>query len=189
MTTPTPPPLPRRPPRARACAAPLRRVGRLGAALLVWAACAPGAAAGQTLLDLLAAVRQGGGWIDIPVERGRGSLLTSMLPTAGLGVAGCIRLWGGHSGTWDIRVRDTQGSSRLDAVVRPNQPLPFVYRAGPLSQLDVQVRWSEPRDTTLVMWVGLGGGVGGTGRDPCEPVFGPAPGSASEQGRGTRAPG
>jgi hypothetical protein len=133
----------------------------------------PGGARAQTLAELLAAIRQGGSWVDIAIENGRGSILTPRLPTAGMPLRGCLRVWPGHSGTWDIRVRDTQGTARMETVARPDQPVPFVYRTGPVAQLEGQVRWSEPRDTTLVVWVGLGppNGDGSEGRDPCRPVY------------------
>jgi hypothetical protein len=134
----------------------------------------PSGAASQTLADLLGALRQGGSWVDIAIVKGQGSLLTPMIPTAGLPLRGCVRVWPGHSGSWDIRVRDTQGTGRLETTALPNQPVPFAYETGPLAQLDAQVRWSEPRDTTLVMWVGLRppGAPSSGGRDPCEPVYG-----------------
>jgi hypothetical protein len=133
----------------------------------------PAAARGQSLLDLLAGIRQGGGWLDIAIERGRGSLVSATLPTAGLDVSGCLRVWGGHSGTWDIRVRDLQGTGRLETVALPDQPVRFAYATGALAQLDLKVQWSEPRDTTLVVWVGVGRGGGAGARDPCQPVYRP----------------
>jgi hypothetical protein len=123
-------------------------------------------------VDLLASIRQGGGWIDVQIQRGKGSVLTPVLPTAGMNVAGCFRVWGGHSGLWDFHVRDTQGQARLQKLALPDQPVPFTHATGPLAQLDLQVRWSEPRDTTLILWVGLR--TPSSARDPCEPIYGTA---------------
>ena len=130
----------------------------------------PVPARSQTLLDLLASIRQGGGWIDVPVQAGKGSLLTPVIPTGGMDVNGCFRVWGGHSGQWDFDVRDTQGEARLRRSALPDQPVPFRHATGPLAQLNLQVRWSEPRDTTLLLWVGLR--TPNLTRDPCEPIYG-----------------
>jgi hypothetical protein len=43
-----------------------------------------------------------------------------------------------------------------------------------VAQLDVKVRWSEPRDTTLLVWVGLDR-PGRPKGDSCEPVYGSGP--------------
>jgi hypothetical protein len=141
----------------------------VAAALLVL----PARADAQTLVDLLGAIRQGGSWVDIPVVNGRGSLLTPRIPTAGMPLRGCMRIWPGHSGSWEIQVRDTQGTATLDRSALPDQPIPFGYETGPVAQLEARVQWSEPRDTTLVVWVGLRPpGMGPTGgRDPCQPVY------------------
>jgi hypothetical protein len=37
------------------------------------------------------------------------------------------------------------------------------------AQLDFSFRWSEARDTTLAVWLGLA--VGRTQREACEPVY------------------
>jgi hypothetical protein len=142
--------------------------------LLVAASLAvPCGARAQTLAGLLAAIRQGGSWVDIAIVEGRGELLTPVIPTAGLPLRGCMRIWPGHSGRWEIRVRDTQGTARMQASALPDQAIPFTHETGPVAQLEARIRWSEPRDTTLVVWVGLrppGAGATG-GRDPCQPVY------------------
>ena len=130
----------------------------------------PASAEAQSLLDLLWGIQQGGGWVRIPVERGEGSLRTTSLPVGGLNLAGCMQVWGGHTGNWDIRARDLRGRGELDASLQPGEPSSFAYRTGSWSQLQVDVRWSEPRDTTLLLWVGLETPM--LRRDPCEPVYG-----------------
>ena len=130
----------------------------LAVAALTGVACAtPGAAGAQSLPEFLGAVRQGGGWVTLPIEKGTGKLLTRPLPTGGLSL--------------DVRIEDTYGNGRLQTLARPAQDVPFTYDTGAWAQLDVNVRWSEPRDTTLVVWVGLGRRSGE--RDPCEPVYAP----------------
>ena len=59
--------------------------------------------------------------------------------------------------------------------------VPFRYRTGRRAQLSVDVRWSEPRDTTLVVWVGLE--TPGQQRDVCDPIYGEDDGAP----RGTRS--
>ena len=141
-------------------------------ALLVTAvAFAPAAAAGQTVGDLLASVQRGGGWISVPIRSGSGHLTTGTLPTVGLTVAGCVHVWGGHTGTWDIEAHDTHGSGHLKMSADAGESVPFTYAAGMRSQLEVDFSWSEPRDTTLYLWVGLAR----PNQDPastCQPVDG-----------------
>lgn len=124
----------------------------------------------QNLPELLRSIQQGGGWVRIPVEEGEGSLRTVALPVGGLKVNGCMQVWGGHSGRWDIRGLDLRGSGELDISVQPGEPTLFEYQAGSQAQLEVNVRWSEPRDTTLLLWVGLE--APRLRRDPCEPRYG-----------------
>ena len=47
------------------------------------------------------------------------------------------------------------GDDELDITAVPGAPVKFDYKAGFQAQLDVNIEWSEPRDTTLFMWVGL----------------------------------
>lgn len=119
---------------------------------------------------LLQSLRQGGGWVAIPVEDGAGTLLTDTVPTLGLTLDGCVTVWPGHSGQFRIEARDGVGGGRLEADARPGEGVPFTYTTGMRSRLDVRVRWSEPRDTTLLVWVGLEG-MGLRQRDACEPRY------------------
>lgn len=139
-------------------------------ATLAFAAVAPSALQAQSLFDLFAAVRQGGGWVSIPVERGQATVRTRALPTAGLELNGCMQVWAGHSGRWDIRARDTYSGQRLERQTASGEPVAFSVETGPWAQLDVEVRWSERRDTTLLLWVGLER-RGRPARDACEPVY------------------
>lgn len=138
------------------------------AVLLPGAAPAPGTA--QSLTELLLGIQEGGGWVRIPVDGGEGSLRTAALPIGTLSLTGCMQVWGGHSGFWEIRARDISTGERLDLSVQPGEPRTFAYLAGAQAQLQVDVRWSEPRDTTLLLWVGLESPS--IRRDPCEPVYG-----------------
>jgi len=103
--------------------------------------------------------------------KGRGTLTSAPLPTAGLTLSGCMQVYAGMSGRWDLRAEDTLGEGRLEATVVGGEAVPFRYRTGPRAQIRVEARWSEPRDTTLLVWVGLESSKGG-GRDPCTPVYG-----------------
>jgi len=131
----------------------------------------PAPAHAQTLADLLMGVRQGGGWVSIPIAGGHGAVSTAPLPTAGLNLSGCVQVWGGHSGRWNILARDALGEGRLEIQAEPGQPVVFSYSSGLRSQLEVDVRWSEPRDTTLLLWVGLDR-PGRSDEDSCTPAFG-----------------
>jgi hypothetical protein len=130
----------------------------------------PGRLAGQSMLDLLQTIEEGGGWVHIPIQAGQGSLLTSALPTVGLTLSGCMQVYAGHAGRWHIRARDALGEGRLDVSVAGGEHVPFRYRTGLRSQLSVEARWSEARDTTLLVWVGLE--APGRQRDVCAPIYG-----------------
>ncbi len=124
---------------------------------------------GQSVLDLLQSIQQGGGWVTIPIRAGVGEVRTGALPSLGLSLAGCMRVWHGHSGRWLIEARDLLGDGRLSADVRADEPVPFSYAPAGRTQLEARFRWSEPRDTTLVLWVGLAAGP--PSRDVCAPVY------------------
>ncbi|MFW6200371.1 MAG: hypothetical protein ACOC8K_07355, partial [Gemmatimonadota bacterium] len=111
----------------------------------------------------------GGSWVNIPIDGGQGSVETAVVPTFGLELAGCARVWSGHSGLWTITASDQVADSSLTAVVEPDEPIRFRHRAGARARLSVDVRWNEPRDTTLLLWVGLGDEEREVG-DACEPV-------------------
>ncbi|MDZ7778757.1 MAG: hypothetical protein U5R14_02325 [Gemmatimonadota bacterium] len=114
---------------------------------------APGAA--QTVQDLLASVERGGGWVSVPIRSGTGHVSTVTVPTVGVTVAGCVHVWRGHSGRWDIDARDALGPGRLEVSADAGESVPFTYTAGMRSKLEIDFKWSEPRDTTLYLWVGL----------------------------------
>lgn len=120
-------------------------------ALLVF----PGSLRAQTVADLFRAIQRGGGWVGIPVHEGRGSLDTGVVPTAGIALSGCARVWSGHSGSWEIRAEDLIAERVIEARLEPGESMRFRHGTGPGARLRVDVRWSEPRDTTLVLWVGL----------------------------------
>lgn len=115
----------------------------------------PTTVSAQSVKDLLASMEQGGGWVSVPISNGTGHVSTMTVPTVGVTVAGCVQVWRGHSGRWDIEARDALGSGRLAMSAEAGEPVPFTYTAGMRSQLEIDFAWSEPRDTTLYLWVGL----------------------------------
>lgn len=128
-------------------------------------------AANAQIVELLQAVDRGGGWITLDVVDGRGRYESGVLPVGGLRLQGCFQVWRGHTGTWRVQAEDRLGDGELDVRTRPGQPVEFDYKAGTRARLDVSVEWSEPRDTTLYMWVGIAG-LSGRERDVCQPVSG-----------------
>ncbi|MBM4183789.1 MAG: hypothetical protein FJ207_06120 [Gemmatimonadetes bacterium] len=129
----------------------------LGALLVL--ACLAGSAAplqGQALDGVMAAIRNGGGWVSVDIRGGRGSASTLPLPTMGMTLSGCVNVWEGHSGRWRIRARDTVAEKTIETNSVPGQGVTFTHEFGLRSQLEVEFIWSEPRDTTLLLWVGLG---------------------------------
>ena len=142
-----------------------RTVGLLALALVA----APLPAQGQ-IAELLRIVNNGGSWINLDIESGSGSFESPVFPVAGLALDGCFQLWEGHSGSWTVRVEDTLGDDKLNVTAAPGERVKFRYKAGLQAQLDVEIEWSEPRDTTLFMWVGLSALAGKeTSRDICQP--------------------
>jgi hypothetical protein len=121
--------------------------------------------------ELLESIRQGGGWVEIPISNGRGGFSSEALPTLGLTLRGCLNVWWGHTGEWRFEAHDPVNDERLNLTATPGEGVPFAYRTGMRSSVDVRVRWSEPGDTTLVLWVGLDGMSPGR-RDACTPVYG-----------------
>jgi len=90
----------------------------------------------------------------------------------GLVFTGCAKVWNGHSGRWSFDARDALGTASLQAErVEPGEPVPFTARSGLRSRLELEIRWSEPRDTTLSLWIGLER-EGRRGEQACEPPEG-----------------
>lgn len=144
---------------------------RILVSTLALIALTPTAAGAQTLADLLATMRAGGGWVSIPIEGGRGELVTRVVLTGGMTIAGCVQIWPGHSGRWEIDATETRREETFRMLAHAGQPAPFSHKTGPMAQIDLKVRWSEPRDTTLFLWVGLEW-IGAHDRNVCEPVYG-----------------
>jgi hypothetical protein len=130
---------------------------RLTAATVLFALMASGTAEAhaQGVQEVLATIRNGGGWVSVPIERGHGTVSTLTLPTMGMTLAGCVNVWGGHSGEWSIRARDTVAKETLQVASTPGKGVRFSHEFGLRSQLEFEFEWSEPRDTTLYLWVGL----------------------------------
>lgn len=146
-----------------------RRTGRV-ATLVAVAILASALPAQAQILELMRIVGEGGTWLGLPVTAGRASFVGPAVPVAGLSLDGCLRVWDGHSGEWTVRAEDKLGGSRLDVTAMPGQPVRFEFRGGLQAQLDVQVEWSEARDTTLHVWVGVAPPSGrDDGRDICQP--------------------
>lgn len=114
----------------------------------------PTMASGQ-LVELLQALSGGGSWINLEIVAGAGRFSSPVIPIAGMAVEGCFQVWDGHSGDWTVEARDPLSEQELSATVRPGEAVPFDYAGGMTAKLEVDIAWSEPRDTTLFMWVGL----------------------------------
>lgn len=130
----------------------------------------PAALSAQQPGEVLAGLRNGGGWVTVPIRAGVGSVSTATMPTVGMTIAGCINVWGGHSGEWEIRARDVVTDSTLVVRAVPGVGVPFSHTFGMKAQVDFAFRWSEPRDTTLMMWIGVA--AGRTTEEACQPVYG-----------------
>jgi hypothetical protein len=134
----------------------MRHILRL---LLVTASLAtvrPGTLDAQALDGITTAIRNGGGWVSVDIKGGRGSATTLPLPTMGMKLSGCVRVLDGLSGRWRITAHETVADTTLEVNAVAGQGVPFSHEFGLRSQIDVEFVWSEPRDTTLFLWVGLG---------------------------------
>ena len=121
--------------------------------------------------DVLSGLRSGGGWVGIPIVAGEGSFSTVRVPTMALSIAGCVNVWYGHSGSWEIEAREQVLGSVLRIDAEPGIGVPFEHDFGMQAQVDIDFRWSEPRDTTLMLWVGVDL-AGEGGEAVCDPDYG-----------------
>lgn len=140
---------------------------RLPLALAVLVAAVPADAAAQPLDNVMTAIRNGGGWVSVPIVAGRGNASTVAIPTMGLTLTGCVRIWDGHSGRWEITATEAIADTTLVVRSTPGQGVPFQHTFGLRSLVSVDITWSEPRDTTLFLWVGVK--AADDPRDACVP--------------------
>jgi hypothetical protein len=115
----------------------------------------PTSVAAQGLGQVMMGMSNGGGWVGIPIQHGKGTFSTATLPTAAMSIAGCVNVWWGHSGSWEIRAHESVLGSNLRIEAEPGQGVTFEHDFGMTAQVDIEVAWSEPRDTTLMLWVGV----------------------------------
>jgi hypothetical protein len=127
---------------------------------------APTPAHGQ-MEAVMAAIRNGGGWVSIDIQDGRGAAKTLPMPSMGMTLSGCMQVWEGNTGRWQIRAHDVVTDAVIEASSLPGEDVPFQHEFGLRTQLEVEFIWSEPRDTTLFLWVGLGDAEGNP--DVCTP--------------------
>ena len=116
---------------------------------------ATGSAKAQSLTDITSSIRGGGGWVAIAIENGEGSYSSVRLPTLNLKLNGCVTVWDKLSGTWEIEATETVTNTRLLLSADPGIGVPFSHQFGIQGQVDVSIRWSEPSNTILLLWVGL----------------------------------
>jgi hypothetical protein len=121
--------------------------------------------------DVMNGLRNGGGWLRIPISGGHGQFRSPRIPTAGMTLSGCVAVWPGHSGDWTIDARENVTAGTLSVDLKPGEGARFSHEFGMQAQVDFDFRWSEPRDTTLLLWVGVDM-VGEGARDTCEPQYG-----------------
>ena len=110
----------------------------------------------------------------VPIEGGVGSFSTYTLPTLGMSLNGCVTVLEAHSGSWHIRAHERVADHVLEVEVEPGVGRMFSHTFGMRAKIDFEFRWSEPRDTTLVLWVGVDFGS--------EPEGGTCSGGAPPQG-------
>ena len=120
---------------------------------------APGSASLQAQVspEILQVLQQGGAWVALPIEDGVGSFESQPVPTLGIQLRGHLRIWEEHTGNWHVVMRDLARAEDpviLERLMAPGERVDFDYQTGMLGQIQIDVRWSEARDTTLRVWVG-----------------------------------
>lgn len=111
----------------------------------------------QVSPEILQVLQQGGAWVALAIEDGVGSFQSGPVPTLGIQLRGQLRIWEEHTGNWHVVMRDLardEGPVILERLMVPGEPVDFDYQTGMLGQIQIDVRWSEARDTTLRVWVG-----------------------------------
>lgn len=141
---------PRKPARMRALAV---------SALTAVAPLAPGShfLQAQVSPEILQVLQQGGAWVALPIEDGVGSFQSRPVPTLGIQLQGHLQIWEEHTGSWHVVMRDLARAEDpviLERLMVPGERVEFDYQTGMLGQIQIDVRWSEARDTTLRVWVG-----------------------------------
>jgi hypothetical protein len=128
----------------------------------------PSAVQAQTMDQLLRVMQEGGAWLALEIDEGRGSYTGVAVPTMGMNLQGFFQVADVHRGGWSIQVadlvRDPSGEPVIDVTVEPGERRQFAYDTGATVQVQVDVTWSEPADTVLWVWVGLPGGEVPAGR-------------------------
>ena len=75
-----------------------------------------------------------------------------------------------ESGSWTLTATDLVSQQELEITAEPGEGGLFAHTFGMQAQIDFDFEWSEPRDTMLLMWVGLN--MGGEGKpESCEPRY------------------
>ena len=120
---------------------------------------APGAQSLQAQVspEILQVLQQGGAWVALPIEGGVGSFQSQPVPTLGIQLEGHLRIWEEHTGSWHVVMRDLARAEDpviLERLMVPGERVEFDYQTGMLGQIQIEVRWSEARDTTLRVWIG-----------------------------------
>lgn len=111
----------------------------------------------QVSPEILQVLQQGGAWVALPIEDGVGSFQSQPVPTLGIQLQGHLRIWEEHTGSWHVVMRDLARAEDpviLERLMVPGERVDFDYQTGMLGQIQIDVRWSEARDTTLRVWVG-----------------------------------
>lgn len=116
---------------------------------------------GQSLQQIMQVMQDGGTWLSLPIEDGRGTFTGATVPTMGMSLEGWFQVSDVHRGEWSIKVVDltrSPGATVVETRAKPGERIPVVYNAGPTVRVQVDVMWSEPADTVLWVWVGMPAG-------------------------------
>lgn len=144
----------------------------------------------QVSPEILQVLQQGGAWVALEIEDGVGSFESGPVPTLGIQLRGQLRIWEEHTGSWHVVMRDlARGDDPviLERLMVPGEPVDFDYQTGMLGQIQIDVRWSEARDTTLRVWVGTELTPGEGAEPDSEPIAADASREMPGKAHGSRA--
>ena len=90
--------------------------------------------------------------ISVPVKNGHGTASTSKI-TLGITMEGHFEIKSPDNGTWTLVVKDGKNTIINKSGVKKGEQIPFKYHTGFKTSMHFDAKWSEIKDTTLIIHV------------------------------------
>ena len=90
--------------------------------------------------------------ISVPVKNGHGTVSTSKT-TFGITMEGHFEIKSPDNGTWTLVVKDGKNTIINKSGVKKGEQIPFKYHTGFKISMHFDAKWSEIKDTTLIIHV------------------------------------